>query len=376
MTSPASGTSDAVSLFLAGDVMTGRAIDQVLPHPCDPALREPWITSAADYVRLAEEANGPIPTPVDFAYVWGDALDELDRRAPDLRLVNLETSVTRCEERAAKGIHYRTSPENVPVLAAAGIDACSLANNHVLDHGRTGLLDTLDSLHAAGVRVAGAGRDRPAAHAPAILPLPEGPGRLLLFARGAPSSGVPSAWAAGPDAPGVAFLPRPTRHEADRMIREIEAVRRPGDLVVASLHWGPNWGYGVERRERDFAHRLIEKGGVDLVHGHSSHHPRPVEVHRDRAVLYGCGDFLNDYEGIRGHEGYRPDLVVGYFASLDPADGRLLDLELVPFRVRRFRLGRAGAEDAAWLRDTLNREGRGLSGGLDVGAGGTTLRAS
>jgi len=76
---------DVVRLFLCGDVMTGRGLDQVLPHPCDPMLHEGYVQSALDYVRLAETRSEPIPRPVDPAYIWGVALDEWRRRAPDAR---------------------------------------------------------------------------------------------------------------------------------------------------------------------------------------------------------------------------------------------------------------------------------------------------
>ena len=75
--------------------MTGRGIDQVLPYPLKPHLHEPYSKSALDYVELAEAVHGPISHPVDFPYIWGDALEELRRQAPDLRLVNLETSITK-----------------------------------------------------------------------------------------------------------------------------------------------------------------------------------------------------------------------------------------------------------------------------------------
>ncbi|HEY9369515.1 CapA family protein, partial [Streptomyces sp.] len=149
-----------VSLFLCGDVMLGRGVDQILPHPVGPALVEPYVRDARDYVALAEAANGPIPRPVDFAYPWGEALAVLAEAAPDVRIVNLETSVTAAEERApGKQLHYRMHPANLPALTAARPDVCVLANNHVLDHGRGGLDDTLAALAAAGVRTAGAGRD-------------------------------------------------------------------------------------------------------------------------------------------------------------------------------------------------------------------------
>ena len=87
-------------------------------------------------------------------------------------------------------------------------------------------------------------------------------------------------------------------------VRVADAVgrQRPDDLIIVSVHWGSNWGYDVPEEQRRFAHALIDKAGVSVVHGHSSHHPKAIEVYRDRLILYGCGDFLNDYEGIKGYE--------------------------------------------------------------------------
>jgi poly-gamma-glutamate capsule biosynthesis protein CapA/YwtB (metallophosphatase superfamily) len=106
-----------------------------------------------------------------------------------------------------------------------------------------------------------------------------------------------------------------------------------------------------------FAHRLID-GGVDLIHGHSSHHPRPVEVYRGRLILYGCGDCIDDYEGIAGYEEFRDDLRLLFFASLAPGSGELEDLRMVPMQSRKMRLQRAGETDSQWLATTLSRIGR------------------
>jgi len=178
-----------ITIALSGDVMTGRGIDQVLPRPCDPRLHESHVASARDYVALAERASGPIPRPVDLAYVWGEAPAARRRLKADAWIVNLETAVTRSEDPAPKGINYRMSPENAACLSAAGIDCCTLANNHVLDWGMAGLLETLETLPALGLKTAGAGRTAADAAAPAILELAAG--RVLVFAFGAPSSGIP-----------------------------------------------------------------------------------------------------------------------------------------------------------------------------------------
>src|SRR5262245_18251515 len=121
--------------------MTGRGVDQLLPHPSNPQLYEPVVRSSLEYVATAERAHGPLHRPVDYRYVWGDALTELERRRPAARIVNLETSVTTSERAAPKGINYRMHPANIGVLSAAGIDCATLGNNHVLDWGREGLLE-------------------------------------------------------------------------------------------------------------------------------------------------------------------------------------------------------------------------------------------
>jgi poly-gamma-glutamate synthesis protein (capsule biosynthesis protein) len=344
-----------LTLFLCGDVMTGRGVDQILLHPSAPALHEPFVTDAREYVRLAEDVSGAaVPRGVGPAYIWGDAIAEWEAVAPVARIVNLETSVTRSDEyERGKGIHYRMHPENIGCLTAARVDVCVLANNHVLDYGCTGLLETLETLQHAGIMPVGAGRNLEEARRPAICSLPAG-GRLIVGACAHGSSGVPDSWAALADDPGVDVLPDLSDKTAEAVARHLMSHKRSGDITVLSMHWGDNWGYDVPRRHVEFAHRLVDSG-LDIVYGHSSHHVRPIEIYHERLILYGCGDFIDDYEGISGYEDYRDDLVLMFFPSVDPATGRLLTLRMTPLQIRKLRLNRASTEDSRWLCTTLNR---------------------
>ncbi|MFE0256376.1 CapA family protein [Streptomyces sp. NPDC059010] len=343
-----------VTLFVCGDVMLGRGVDQILARPGDPALREGYIADARSYVTMAESVSGPIPAPVDPSWPWGEALALLEATAPDARIVNLETSVTTSDAfEPGKAVHYRMHPANLPALTVARPDVCVLANNHVRDFGRAGLEETLSVLHGAGLRTAGAGRSAEEAYAPVALPLPHG-GRVLVFALGVGNSGIPPDWAATADLPGVAHVPELSPSAAGAAVRHIRQVKRAGDIVVVSVHWGSNWGYLVPREQRRFAHALVD-GGADVVHGHSSHHPRPVELYRGRLILHGCGDFIDDYEGIPGYEPYRDDLRIAYFVTVASDTGTLTDLRMAPLLARRMRLEPAPPEDRAWLRDTLDR---------------------
>ncbi|MDD3797600.1 MAG: CapA family protein [Novosphingobium sp.] len=358
--------------MLAGDVMLGRGIDQIQPFPAPSAIHEHYCRSACDYIALAERRNGPIPRGVAPEYIWGDALAEIEAHAPDLRIVNLETAVTLSEQYLPKGINYRMNPANLPCLSVAGIDCCVLANNHVLDWGEEGLAETLDVLAKAGFALAGAGHEEREAAEPAILPC--GGGRLVVHAVACPSAGVPPEWAAGAGRPGVHVVSGRLDASAYRLAERIAQDRRTGDIVAVSIHRGGNWGYEIEVQERAFAHFLIAEAGADVVHGHSSHHPRGVEIYRDRAILYGCGDLINDYEGIHGHESFRPDLVLAPLLSLLP-DGTFATLEMLPYRLERFRLNRASVEERQWLAETLNLECRRLGTGMTLAPDGRLLLA-
>jgi poly-gamma-glutamate capsule biosynthesis protein CapA/YwtB (metallophosphatase superfamily) len=355
----------SLRIFLCGDVMTGRGIDQALPHPIDPNLFEPYVRDAREYVALAEKANGPIPRPLSFDYIWGDALRELERAEVDLRIANLETAVTSAETPwPEKGIHYRMHPQNIGCLRSAKISACALANNHLLDWGYAGLSETLKTLHAAGIASAGAGNDSEEAMQPAVLNTP-GNGRLLLFSFGSRTSGIPQDWSATSISPGVNLLDDLSEATVARLADQMRVHQRTGDLIIASIHWGRNWGYEIPRDQITFAHRLIEEG-VAIVHGHSSHHVKAIEIFKERLLLYGCGDFLTDYEGISGYEMFRGDLALMYLIELDSCSGELIAARLVPMRMRRFRLERASAADARWLCNLLNQLGKQFSTGATL----------
>ena len=338
--------------------MLGRGVDQILAHPGNPELREPVVRDARRYVELAERANGPIARPVDWGWPWGETLSILEELAPDVRLLNLETTITVNGEFAdRKAIHYRMHPGNVPALSAFRPDVCALANNHMLDFGHRGLAETCDVLAAAEIRGIGAGADIHAAQRLAVITL-SGDRRIIVGSVATESSGVPESWAADRDRPGVWLIRDPShRGAADDVAAHVLAHKRTGDIAIVSVHWGSNWGYGVGLSEIQFAHRLID-AGVDVVHGHSSHHPRPIEIYRGKPILYGCGDVIDDYEGIGGHEPFRPELRLLYLISIDPARDELVSLRMLPLRVRRMRLERVSQADAEWLRTTAEYTSR------------------
>lgn len=345
-------STEVITLFLCGDVMTGRGIDQVLHHPSHPTLHESYVKDARDYVHLAEDRSGRIGWNLQDTHIWGRALTYLVAYNPDIRVVNLETSITTSlGYDRSKSVHYRMHPLNMGCLTALGIDVCSLANNHTLDWGEAGLIETIRSLESSGIQYAGAGRNLIEALTPCVTKIND-ECRVITYAFGLPSSGIPDEWAATTTRPGVNLWRGDLSSQASRMGKLLSDAKKPGDIAIASIHWGGNWGFKIPFRQRDLAHKLVAEG-FDIIHGHSSHHVKGLEVFDDKLILYGCGDFITDYEGISGKEEYRDDLVLMYFAQVETSTGALHRLIMQPLRMRRFSLVDPTNADMEWLYSTL-----------------------
>jgi poly-gamma-glutamate capsule biosynthesis protein CapA/YwtB (metallophosphatase superfamily) len=351
---------NTVRLFLCGDVMSGRGIDQILIHPGDPEIHESYMKNAEGYVILAEKENGKISHPVGMSYIWGSALKYWKELAPDIRIINLETSITNHDICwPGKAVNYRMNPENIGCLTRAGIDCAALANNHLLDYDRPGMLQTIQVLQDAGICFSGAGENLDKARNPAILTIP-GKGRVLFFSLGRPSSGIPLDWAANQKEGGV-YLPSSDGEILDYLKSYLILKRQDQDIVIVSIHWGSNWGYEIPAGHRRLAHRLIDEAGVNVIHGHSSHHFKGIEDYKGRPIFYGAGDFINDYEGIGGHETFHGDLTLMYFVDLECMNGTMKGMTLIPLKIRKMRLENAGREECSWVLSVLNREGRSLN---------------
>ena len=371
--------SSVVKIFLCGDVMTGRGIDQILPYPSNPELKEPFVKDARDYIIFAEEVNGKIDYPVSFDYIWGDALKELEKEKIDLRIINLETTITTSDNFLPKGINYRMNPKNIDVLKVFKVDVACLANNHILDFGEEGLLETIETLKKNGILTVGAGKNIEEASKPVVIKID--PFRkvsvesekvsVTIFNYADVSSGVPIWWKAEKNKAGVnlitdkrefeyglTFPQINTDYNTDEngLYPRLSALYPRSSVVIFSIHWGPNWGYEISEEERNFAHRLIDEANVDIVFGHSSHHFKGIETYKGKLIIYGAGDFINDYEGIGGYEEFRGDLVLGYVVEIENL--KINKLILLPFHIKKFRLNYCTDEEIDWIFNVLKRESK------------------
>ena len=250
---------DSLQLLLVGDCMLGRLVNEVLE-------------------------NAPPERP------WGDTLPIF--RSADWKLCNLECVVSdRGTPWSAypKAFHFRSSAKNIAVLATAGMNAVSLANNHVLDYGYDALIEMLEILDHSEILHTGAGTNYAEA---SRLATSEVSGRklgLLAFTDNEPG------WEAAADRPGVFYVPTDLADSrAKKLLELIRESRDVVDILIVSAHWGSNWGYRPPQEHVLFAHSMME-AGADIIFGHSSHVFRGIESYNDRPILYGAGDFVDDY---------------------------------------------------------------------------------
>jgi poly-gamma-glutamate synthesis protein (capsule biosynthesis protein) len=298
-----------IVLALAGDVMLGRLVDQV----------------------IAERG---------FAWPWGNLLPVL--RGADLFLMNLECALTAETERwhdgQYKAFYFRADPSVIQTLRIGRVDFASLANNHAGDFGTRGLLDTVEHLDRAGIAHAGAGANLAAAQRPALLTA--GGWRIAVLA----CADYPAAWAASAGGPGLNYTDIALDPATIAPIeRALAAARRSADLVVFSIHWGPNMRPRPTRLFRDFARRVIDSG-ADIFWGHSAHVPQGIEVWRDRLILYDTGDFVDDY---RVDPELRNDLSALFLVRVLPP--RVLGVELVPVHIHDMQVTLAAGGERDWF---------------------------
>jgi poly-gamma-glutamate synthesis protein (capsule biosynthesis protein) len=296
---------EPLTVALAGDVMLGRLVNEAIAHR-------------------------------GFAFPWGDILPIID--SADLFLINLECAITaettRWYDGSYKPFHFRADPDRVATLLAGGVDFAALANNHAGDFGMTGLLETIDVLDRAGIAHAGSGISLDAARAPACLHARGQRIGVLSYAD------YPEVWSATPAKPGINFTPVSLAQDTFDPIRsELSRLRQESDLVIFSIHWGPNMRSRPTNEFRAFAHAIVD-AGADIFWGHSAHVVQGVEFHNGRIVLYDTGDFVDDYA-------VDPELqndLSGLFLVRSTAPD-LLTLEVVPVRIDDMKVSLAAQAD-------------------------------
>ncbi len=201
----------------------------------------------------------------------------------DIFMVNQEFPFTdRGEKVADKQFNFRVSPKWVSALKEMDVDLVTLANNHILDYGQQGLLDSCDTLNEAGIAYVGGGKDLDEAKKLVTM---EAGGRTIGFL-GTSRVYMDGSWAAGAGHPGVF-----STYDPSLAIEEIKKAKEQCDYLVVYVHWGIERNTEPESYQRSMGQAYID-AGADLVVGSHPHVLQPVETYKDKTIAYSLGNFV------------------------------------------------------------------------------------
>lgn len=225
--------------------------------------------------------------------IWGNTLPIL--RSSNILVGNLETTLTTSEDKwPDKAFNFKLDPKYASILSFPRFDFLSLANNHILDFGLPGLFSTLTTLDSLGIHHAGAGFNLGIAQKTAVLPLSNGKFLHIISA-----ADHYDYWAANlknsKGLEGIFWFDLQNPNNLLSFVSDYSSKLSSKDVLMTSLHWGPNWEATVSNEKRYLAYQLAHLG-VKVVHGHSAHHLQSVEMINDSTIFYSMGDFIDDYK--------------------------------------------------------------------------------
>jgi poly-gamma-glutamate synthesis protein (capsule biosynthesis protein) len=273
-----------------------------------------------------------------YAYPWGNVLPLL--HTTDLNLVNLETTLTTSEDAVFKIFNFKSDPEHVAVLREARIDAVSIANNHIGDFGIKGMIETIEVLDNAGIPHTGAGKNATEAALPVYLSCK---GLRVAFLGCTDNE---ASWCAMDDYPGINYI---DTRDIGKIKGQIDLARHDADLVILSIHWGPNMRERPSKRFIEFAHQVID-AGVDIIHGHSAHIFQKFERYKNGLILYDTGDFIDDYKVdpvLRNDHSFLFLCMVGAH--------KVFHLRLVPVVISHMQVNLAEGADYEWCMQRMEQ---------------------
>lgn len=296
-------SDSSITIGFTGDVMIGRGVNAAITN------------------------NG-------YRYPWGNVLPLLGKT--DINIINLEAALTNSTKKVYKTFNFKATPDRIETLTIAKVTVANLANNHILDFSEEGLIETIQALNEAGVSHTGAGMNEKEAEKPVILTVKNIRLGILGFTDNEPG------WKAGGTWSGVNYIDVSNNEDCEKALMAISELRKETDLLIVSIHWGPNMQAEPEQYFIDFAHAMIEQG-ADIIHGHSAHNFQGIEVYQHKLILYDTGDFLDDYAVdpfLRNDH--------SFLFKVEVSQKRIEKLVLVPVLISHCQVNLATIEDYKW----------------------------
>ena len=296
-------SNNNISIGFAGDVMIGRGVNAAI-------------------------------TDKGYSYPWGNMLPIL--KNTDINIINLEAALTNSNKKVYKVFNFKASPDRIKTLEEACVTIVNLANNHILDFSEEGLIETIQTLDNSGIKHTGAGRNENEAEKPVIRTVKNSTLGMLGFTDNEPG------WKAGNSTSGVNYIDISNSDDCKKALTAISTLDKKTDLVIVSIHWGPNMNEEPERHFIDFAHAMIEHG-ADIIHGHSAHNFQGIEIYRHKLILYDTGDFVDDY-AVDPY--FRNDH--SFFFKVEASQQGIEKVVLIPVLISKYQVNLASGEDYKW----------------------------
>jgi len=300
--------NNALTIGFTGDVMLGRTLDRIISKK-------------------------------GYDYPWGDVLPLM--RSTDINIINLETTLTSSCRKVYKAFNFKAAPDKVKCLINARVSVANLANNHILDYGDEGLEETINTLDAANIAHVGAGKNLAAAIAPVVVDLNNMHVGILAITDNEPG------WKAGWQ-PGTNYANISEEEDYTRLLQAMKNLKNEVDIIIITVHWGPNMRNEPTRDLVQFAHLMSEEG-AHIIHGHSAHIIQAVEHYKNSLILYDTGDFIDDYI-VDPYQ--RNDLAAFFVVMVDRCGP--LSLKIVPTRIFQYQVTVARNDDRNWILNRIN----------------------
>jgi len=300
-----------ITIGLGGDTMIGRLTNEIIQK---------------NFVKQK-----------DCSYIWGDLLPIM--QATDFNFVNLETTLTKSTKIVPKTFNFKSDPAHAACLTIANIKGVNLANNHMLDFSEEGLLETVNTLDKHNIKHVGAGKNLTEAAKHIII---EKNNIKLGFVGYAD---YPEEWAATKTNPGINYI---RISDIERIKKDIANLRKQADIVIVSIHWGPNMRTQPTQEFINFAHKIID-AGADILHGHSAHIFQGIERYKNKLILYDMGELIDDYavDPI-----LRNNCSIFALVTLDK---KSIKLTLVPIFINHMQVNKATGNTYKWIMERIKK---------------------
>lgn len=299
--------SKSVVIGFGGDVMLGRLVNETINN-------------------------------TSYAYPWGNILPLL--HANDINIINLETTLTRSESVVPKVFNFKATPDKMQTLVNAQITICNLANNHIGDFGIEGLQETITVLDQADIAHVGAGMNISQAAQPIIIERNGIKIGIIGYTDNEPD------WLATDRRAGTNYI---QVGDIKTVQKQIDAFKDIVDIVIATIHWGPNMREQPTQQFIDFAHAMID-AGVNIIHGHSAHIFQGIEFYNSGLIMYDTGDLVDDYavdEKLRNNHSF-------LFLVTVTQDG-IKNMQLIPTLISNMQVNKATGDHYVWSIERMQQ---------------------